>query len=210
MSTLNNDHGASFILQWEQHHEFLCQSLGNELLSNALPNCMLSAEGEFVPINRDIASAFSPYLKSLLNQDPLFVKLEEIELQEMKSIVKYMNTGEVIVTAGRIERFFKNTEALQIKGILADGTTSADAVQILSSKLKVQRESHPKSDEDSTKNYPCQNGCGRSYKTKRSMLRHLNVTCGKNKQYSCEHCEKKYFYRRDLNNHKNRHHNYCN
>lgn len=41
-----------------------------------------------------------------------------------------------------------------------------------------------------TKNFVCPNGCGRKYKYKRGLRRHLYYECGKEKQFKCDICLK--------------------
>lgn len=36
----------------------------------------------------------------------------------------------------------------------------------------------------------CPNGCGRKYKYKRGLQRHLYYECGKEKQFKCDICSK--------------------
>lgn len=44
--------------------------------------------------------------------------------------------------------------------------------------------------------WPCSNGCGRSYKNKQHLYRHMKNECGIEPRYKCEICLK-YFTRKD-------------
>lgn len=48
---------------------------------------------------------------------------------------------------------------------------------------------------------PCSNGCGRHYKLASSLVRHLNLECGKPKHFWCNHCPKSYTRRESLKFH---------
>lgn len=40
--------------------------------------------------------------------------------------------------------------------------------------------------------YECPNKCGHSYKYKSNVYRHIKYECGKEPQFACEYCGKKY------------------
>lgn len=51
------------------------------------------------------------------------------------------------------------------------------------------------------KNYMCQLGCGRSYRTYHTMTRHMKFECGTEKMFRCTVCEKRFSHKHHLKNH---------
>lgn len=51
-----------------------------------------------------------------------------------------------------------------------------------------------------SKNFPC-NVCGKSYKYKRGLIAHQRYSCGKDPQFECQFCEKRFVEPKSLNGH---------
>lgn len=49
--------------------------------------------------------------------------------------------------------------------------------------------------------FACLNNCGRKYKYKGNMMVHFKYECGKEPQFKCSLCEKKFTHRASLRNH---------
>lgn len=49
--------------------------------------------------------------------------------------------------------------------------------------------------------FQCPNNCGRVYKYKSGMLSHLKLQCGQEPKFSCQFCDKKFYYRSNLKKH---------
>lgn len=49
--------------------------------------------------------------------------------------------------------------------------------------------------------YSCLNNCGKTYKYRQSMMLHVKFECGKEPQFQCEFCHKKFAHRGSLRNH---------
>ncbi|XP_050535141.1 zinc finger protein 39-like [Daktulosphaira vitifoliae] len=47
----------------------------------------------------------------------------------------------------------------------------------------------------------CINMCGRSYKQKTHMTRHVNYECGQQKKFKCKYCSKKFYHKDALQKH---------
>ncbi|KAK7573712.1 hypothetical protein V9T40_010903 [Parthenolecanium corni] len=52
-----------------------------------------------------------------------------------------------------------------------------------------------------TENYPCLNGCGRIYKHKASLWKHLTFECGQEPKFSCQFCTAKFRQKSSLMRH---------
>lgn len=53
----------------------------------------------------------------------------------------------------------------------------------------------------SDKGYYCPNGCGRKYKYKGNLSQHLKNECGKEKQFECEVCNKRFTHKSTVKKH---------
>ncbi|XP_065203454.1 zinc finger protein 37-like [Planococcus citri] len=51
------------------------------------------------------------------------------------------------------------------------------------------------------KGYYCPNGCGRKYKYKGNLSQHLKNECGKEKQFECEVCNKRFTHKSTVKKH---------
>lgn len=49
--------------------------------------------------------------------------------------------------------------------------------------------------------YQCLNNCGRTYKYRQSMMLHYKFECGKEPQFKCTFCNKKFAHKGTLKNH---------
>jgi len=49
--------------------------------------------------------------------------------------------------------------------------------------------------------YECPNNCGRKYKYRQSMMLHYKRECGKEPQFECEYCPKRFAHKGSLRNH---------
>lgn len=49
--------------------------------------------------------------------------------------------------------------------------------------------------------FSCLNNCGRKYKYRQSMMLHFKFECGKEPQFKCDFCNKKFAHRGSLRNH---------
>ena len=49
--------------------------------------------------------------------------------------------------------------------------------------------------------YHCPNGCGRKYKYKGNLSQHLKNECGKEKQFECEFCNKRFTHKSTVKKH---------
>lgn len=52
-----------------------------------------------------------------------------------------------------------------------------------------------------TGGYHCPNGCGRKYKYKGNLSQHLKNECGKEKQFECEFCNKRFTHKSTVKKH---------
>lgn len=49
--------------------------------------------------------------------------------------------------------------------------------------------------------FQCPNGCGRKYKYKGNLSQHLKNECGKEKQFECEFCNKRFTHKSTVKKH---------
>lgn len=53
--------------------------------------------------------------------------------------------------------------------------------------------------------FRCPNRCGRKYKYRGGLMAHLRLECGKDPQFECDLCSKKFRHRSNLKTHYLRH-----
>lgn len=49
--------------------------------------------------------------------------------------------------------------------------------------------------------FPCVNGCGRKYRHRRSMLKHIKFECGEKKQFKCRYCGRNFAHKYTVRTH---------
>ena len=54
---------------------------------------------------------------------------------------------------------------------------------------------------ESYSEFECPNNCGRKYKYRQSMMLHFKFECGKEPQFECEFCQKRFAHKGSLRNH---------
>lgn len=65
----------------------------------------------------------------------------------------------------------------------------------------MQQEEHFLDSSGTIGSFHCPNGCGRKYKYKGNLSQHLKNECGKEKQFECEFCNKRFTHKSTVKKH---------
>jgi len=112
-----------FVLRWNNHQQNFAAVVEDLWRHDTFTDVILCSEGRVFPAHRVILSACSPYFLEILSKVPEHqhpvVFLQGVPLKDLHSLLTFMYSGEVVVSAGcDMASFFRTAENLQIKGII--------------------------------------------------------------------------------------------
>lgn len=112
-----------FVLRWNNHQQNFAAVVEDLWRHDTFTDVILCSEGRVFPAHRVILSACSPYFLEILSKVPEHqhpvVFLQGVPLKDLHSLLTFMYSGEVVVSAGcDMASFFRTAENLQIKGIM--------------------------------------------------------------------------------------------
>ncbi len=112
-----------FVLRWNNHQQNFAAVVEDLWRHDTFTDVILCSEGRVFPAHRVILSACSPYFLEILSKVPEHqhpvVFLQGVPLKDLHSLLTFMYSGEVVVSAGcDMASFFRTAENLQIKGAL--------------------------------------------------------------------------------------------
>nr|CAI5858119.1 unnamed protein product [Callosobruchus analis] len=100
----------------------------NSLLeSEDLVDVTLAVQGKCLKAHKMVLSVCSPYFKELFKSNPCqhpIVFMKDVSYEALSDLLQFMYQGEVQVSQENLTTFIKTAEALQIKGLTADGNVS--------------------------------------------------------------------------------------
>lgn len=110
-----------FVLRWNNHQQNFAAVVEDLWRHDTFTDVILCSEGRVFPAHRVILSACSPYFLEILSKVPEHqhpvVFLQGVPLKDLHSLLTFMYSGEVVVSAGcDMASFFRTAENLQIKG----------------------------------------------------------------------------------------------
>ncbi|XP_055642400.1 transcription factor GAGA-like [Toxorhynchites rutilus septentrionalis] len=112
--------GGSVCLRWDDHQCALAVTFPALLQKQALIDCTLAAEGQFLPAHKIVLSACSPYFEALVSRNydkhPIFL-LKDVKFDDLRAIVDYMYRGEANIAQNNLSSFLQTAEFLEIKGL---------------------------------------------------------------------------------------------
>ncbi|KAK4020845.1 early growth response protein 1-A [Daphnia magna] len=111
-----------FVLRWNNHQQNFAAVVEDLWRHDTFTDVILCSEGRVFPAHRVILSACSPYFLEILSKVPEHqhpvVFLQGVPLKDLHSLLTFMYSGEVVVSAGcDMASFFRTAENLQIKGL---------------------------------------------------------------------------------------------
>ena len=111
-----------FVLRWNNHQQNFAAVVEDLWRHDTFTDVILCSEGRVFPAHRVILSACSPYFLEILSKVPEHqhpvVFLQGVPLKDLHSLLTFMYSGEVVVSAGGdMVSFFRTAENLQIKGM---------------------------------------------------------------------------------------------
>nr|CAI5858114.1 unnamed protein product [Callosobruchus analis] len=118
-----------FSLCWDNFHKNMSSGMNSLLESEDLVDVTLAVQGKCLKAHKMVLSVCSPYFKELFKSNPCqhpIVFMKDVSYEALSDLLQFMYQGEVQVSQENLTTFIKTAEALQIKGLTADGNGSAD------------------------------------------------------------------------------------
>lgn len=98
-----------------------------------------ACEGKKIGAHKLVLFSCSPYFKDLLKENksshPIFF-FHDISYEILKAILEYMYLGEVHITNDNLKDFIRVAEALQIRGLSKDTTTTVSQFSSINSFIR--------------------------------------------------------------------------
>ncbi|CAH2017611.1 unnamed protein product [Acanthoscelides obtectus] len=118
-----------FSLCWDNFHKNMSSGMNSLLESEDLVDVTLAVQGKCLKAHKMVLSVCSPYFKELFKSNPCqhpIVFMKDVSYEALSDLLQFMYQGEVQVSQENLTTFIKTAEALQIKGLTADGNGSAE------------------------------------------------------------------------------------
>lgn len=111
---------SKFSLSWEDYKGNICRGFSSLQQNGEFVDMTLAADGHLVKVHQMLIALASPYFKELLASIPCkhpVIFLNNISHDTLCSLLEYIYTGQVIVQAENLTKFFDTAKALHIKGL---------------------------------------------------------------------------------------------
>nr|CAH7732222.1 unnamed protein product [Callosobruchus chinensis] len=118
-----------FSLCWDNFHKNMSSGMNSLLENEDLVDVTLAVQGKCLKAHKMVLSVCSPYFKELFKSNPCqhpIVFMKDVSYEALSDLLQFMYQGEVQVSQENLTTFIKTAEALQIKGLTADGNGSAE------------------------------------------------------------------------------------
>lgn len=108
-------------------NRFVCFNFRRMRDEESLIDITFACEGKKIGAHKLVLYSCSPYFKDLLKENqsahPIFF-FHDISYDILKAILEYMYLGEVHITNDNLKEFIRVAEALQIRGLSKDTSTT--------------------------------------------------------------------------------------
>ena len=120
-----------FVLKWSDYHHNVAESFKIMRADGDFLDTTLACSGsEQLQAHRVVLSAFSPYLKGMLRnnpaQHPTLVMPENVQFLDLHSLLEFMYHGEVRVPADSLESLMALAKLLKVKGLTEENDVVDD------------------------------------------------------------------------------------
>ena len=124
-----------FVLKWSEYHLNVADSFKIMRADGDFLDTTVACSGsEQLQAHRVVLSAFSPYLKGMLRnnpaQHPVLIMPANVKFGDLHSLLEFMYHGEVRVPADSLESLMSLAQLLKIKGLTEDKGGLDDEHQI--------------------------------------------------------------------------------